>query len=170
MGVRSRAAWRAGRSGGRCRRNAPDAGGDDAKVEKHTSGRGQFTDDNYLMRNVSGEIVGAREPKVVERAIRTFSDLDGELDKLEAETRSWGRHLLDQADRLAAEARGRLLDAARAKGEDELKAVEEEATARAEEIMRTEEEKLRAVGRSFEEKKEELIQRALKILLPNGED
>ncbi|WP_174447923.1 hypothetical protein [Conexivisphaera calida] len=112
--------------------------------------------------------VGQREPKVVEKAVKLFSELDAELDKLEASVRAWGRQLLSQADKLSSEARAKLIEEARAKGEAELKAAEEDASAKAEEILRAEEEKLRSFTAEFEEKRTILVERALKILIPNG--
>lgn len=124
--------------------------------------------DNYLLAPVIAHNVGQREPKVVEKAVKLFSELDVELDKLEASVRAWGRQLLSQADKLSSEARAKLLEEARAKGEAELKAAEEDASAKAEEILRTEEEKLRSFAAEFEEKRAILVERALKILIPNG--
>ena len=113
--------------------------------------------------------MGQREPKIIERAVKLFSELDAELDELEAGVRAWSKQLLSQADRLSSEVRLRLIEGARARGEAELRAAEEEASAKAEEILRSEEEKMRVLAAKFDEKREALVQRALSILIPNRE-
>jgi F0F1-type ATP synthase membrane subunit b/b' len=110
--------------------------------------------------------VEARGTSVVERAVELFSKLDAELDGLEAEVRAWGRQLLSQADRLSADARVKLLEAARARGEERLREIERRANAEAEEMLRGEERKLEDLRAAFEAKRERLVELALGMLLP----
>ncbi|MGC8555449.1 MAG: hypothetical protein ACP5NG_00300 [Conexivisphaera sp.] len=112
--------------------------------------------------------MGQREPRIVERAVKLFSELDSELDKLEADTRAWGKQLIGQADKLSSDARAKLLEEARARAEAQLRAAEEEARARADEILRSEREKLSSLAASFDGMRESLVQLALGMLIPSG--
>ena len=121
---------------------------------------------NYLSARAPAPDVETRGTSIVERAVELFSKLDAELDGLEAEVRAWGRQLLSQADRLSADARVRLLEAARARGEERLREIERRANAEAEEMLRGEEKKLEDLRAAFEAKRERLVELALGMLLP----
>ncbi len=112
--------------------------------------------------------MGKESSGVVERAVRLFSDLDSELDKLEAGVRVWGKQLLEQADRLSSEAKAALLREARERAEEELRKVEEEASMQAENLLRSESERLKQLEEEFSRRREELVERALRALLPGG--